>query len=903
MGDAILSFRSPPGARASMGGKGAGLYELAHGGMAVPEWFCVSAQAAEERLAPVAPEIASILAEVDSGEPERLAKASGGLVALGADVPLPAATREAIEAALAGLDGERFAVRSSAAGEDGATDSFAGQLATFLHVPRDEVCERVAACQLSAFAPAALAYRRQRGADPGAVAVIVQEMVTSRSSGVLFTANPNGSLDELVVVAGWGLGEGVVGDAVETDTFLYDRLTESWRGTVREKRSRIVLDEESGGGTRRAQLPPDLGTRPVLGEEQLEALRQAAEEIEALHGPARDVEWAFDPDGRLAITQSRPITTLPRGELSIFDSSNIVESYPGVTSPLTFSYIRCAYARVFRDIARRLGVGRRERERNDDLFENMLGHLDGRVYYNLGSWYRLFRLVPFTGAYLAVWEEMLGIKNPRPTSAGTRPLAAVRGLPRAARTAGSLLWNLAFLTPVMERLRTRFGGIERRFRALSLDELDSVALARLYRSLSLELMDGWDVTLVNDVYAIVGSGLVRAALERAGAEADTFGALMAGDEELESALPAQSLALLADAVRSDARLAEALAEAAALDGEPGGAGAFPHHPDFARGFQEHLERWGDRHLAELKLESPSLRHHPQLLAGLILRQAESGRSAGEARDHRRRLSDEAHAEARRAFARAPSRRALFALALYIARRSVRYRESSRMDRARGFGMMRDLFRAMATHLEREGALDSAEDVFHLTVDELLGFVTGSGVDPDLRGIVERRRSAGRTWRADGPTRERLRFRGTVGSHPSPARAAPAAPAAGGGAGGGASTAPQTFAGTGCSAGTVTAEVLVVRDPSEATDTAGKVLVAEMTDPGWVFLMMSAAALVVERGSLLSHTAIIGRELGLPTVVGVERACSVLCDGDRVEVDGRSGVVRVLGPDDAREGAP
>jgi pyruvate,water dikinase len=85
----------------------------------------------------------------------------------------------------------------------------------------------------------------------------------------------------------------------------------------------------------------------------------------------------------------------------------------------------------------------------------------------------------------------------------------------------------------------------------------------------------------------------------------------------------------------------------------------------------------------------------------------------------------------------------------------------------------------------------------------------------------------------------------------------------------------------------------VRTPEQNLDIKGEILIAPMTDPGWVFLMVPAAGLVVERGSILSHTAIIGRELGIPTVVGVADATSLITDGQLVEVDGGTGVVRLL----------
>ena len=105
----------------------------------------------------------------------------------------------------------------------------------------------------------------------------------------------------------------------------------------------------------------------------------------------------------------------------------------------------------------------------------------------------------------------------------------------------------------------------------------------------------------------------------------------------------------------------------------------------------------------------------------------------------------------------------------------------------------------------------------------------------------------------------------------------------------------------CCPGVVRAPVRVVRDPRTAVLREGDILVAERTDPGWVMLFPAAAGLLVERGSLLSHSAIVARELGLPTVVGITGLMDWLTDGEIVEMDGRTGVVRRLA-DEAEESA-
>ena len=104
---------------------------------------------------------------------------------------------------------------------------------------------------------------------------------------------------------------------------------------------------------------------------------------------------------------------------------------------------------------------------------------------------------------------------------------------------------------------------------------------------------------------------------------------------------------------------------------------------------------------------------------------------------------------------------------------------------------------------------------------------------------------------------------------------------------------DTLFGVPCSGGRACGEVLVVDDPASCPDTAGKIIVAKMTDPGWVFLIVGAAGIIAEKGSLLSHTAIISRELGKPAVVGVDGAARLLKNGDIVEMDGVRGTIKVL----------
>ena len=214
---------------------------------------------------------------------------------------------------------------------------------------------------------------------------------------------------------------------------------------------------------------------------------------------------------------------------------------------------------------------------------------------------------------------------------------------------------------------------------------------------------------------------------------------------------------------------------------------------------------------------------------------------------------------------------------------VTHREDLRLMRSRAFGMVKRVVRALGQRLTRAGLIDQPHDVFYLSIEEITGAVRGTSITRDLRVLVTQRRHEYDVFKRSTP-QARVTIRGIALANVASA-AAPAPASAAGSA--------RELHGVACSAGRVRARARVVRTPEQHLDIRGEILVAPMTDPGWVFLMVPAGGLIVERGSILSHTAIIGRELGIPTVVGVADATSIIADGQLVEIDGAAGVVRLL----------
>ncbi|MBQ7654575.1 MAG: phosphoenolpyruvate synthase, partial [Clostridia bacterium] len=216
------------------------------------------------------------------------------------------------------LDGENFAVRSSCSIEDGDKDSFAGQFDTFLNVKPCELDEKITDCFFSLFNKNVIDYMFEKSisADDIRMNVIVQKMVSSELSGIVFSANPQGLLNESVIVVGRGLGENVVTDKVDTTSYYYN-LTD-----------KVFYFE---------------GREDLLSKETVEELIEISQDISKLLFDFSDVEFAVE-NGEIFILQARKITTLDACDPLIFDNSNIVESYPGISLPLTVSLVKMVYS-------------------------------------------------------------------------------------------------------------------------------------------------------------------------------------------------------------------------------------------------------------------------------------------------------------------------------------------------------------------------------------------------------------------------------------------------------------------------------------------------------------------------------------------------------------------------------
>ncbi len=875
-----MSFVFHDGGLQELGGKALALLRLEQAGLPIPPWFAIPPSAFTASLTKAQ---AQTLA---SGQLEGM---NSALLTL---KPSDEIQREVDDAVRdLSVEGSRFAVRSSAVDEDGSQHSFAGQFDTFLFVDPNGISGKIAAVWRSGFSDRILEYRRQHGlsgATFAAPAVLVQKMVTADVSGVAFSADPVSGRRSLAVVSAVpGLGTALVGGEAAADVFKVDRAGAIVERAVVRKNVSHRFDPAADEGVSAVPLNDTDTLNPALTDEQAVAVAGLARRAAHAFGQPQDIEWAIEGD-QLFLLQSRPITTLcnladPEGALNLWDNSNITESYNGVTTPLTFSFARYVYEGVYRQFCRIMRVPQAKIAANERTFRRMLGLIRGRVYYNLLNWYRVLALLPGFTVNRRFMEQMMGVRESLPdeiareleqASTRDRIIDALRSVRMVFGLAGNYYTLDRQIEQFYVRLNKALATPEPRFEDMRLDEL----VAHYYK-LEQHLLSRWDAPLVNDFFAMIFHGAFRKLNERWCGDANGMLAndAIRGQGDIISLEPAARVREMARIAAAHPVLVAALRETPVTKA----IRVIRQYPEFSALYDAYLAKFGDRCLEELKLESETLHEDPLVLLRNI---GEVARAAAITRTLQTEIpsAHQAEEKMRAALSGSPFRRGTLFWVMGQARKRVRNRENLRFERTRLFGTVRRLFLEAGRRLQAIGRLDDARDIFYLELGEVLAFNDGTATTTDLRSLAAVRKQEFAAYREGPAPAERFETRGPV-YHAQPYRSSK--PSGGIEAGG------EERKGLGCCPGVVRGTACVVRDPKHARLNAGCILVADHTDPGWIMLFPSASGLLVERGSLLSHSAIVARELGIPAVISIPGLLDWLQDGDEVELDGAAGIVR------------
>lgn len=773
---------------------------------------------------------------------DRILATLGGLgrSPIGADLP-----EDVWAEVISGLDqlGSRsLAVRSSGSAEDLSDASYAGQYTTMLDVEGpDAVAAAIAGCLASGSSDQVRAYKGSAGRAP--MAVLIQRMVPARAAGVAFTANPVTGDPEVLVSAVTGIGERLVSGQATPDEWV-----------VRGSEATCVRSAEE-----------------ALGPDEAREIAALAKSIERTFGSPQDVEWAVAAD-QVFVLQARPITALPVApEIEIPTEGFWLKDtshFPTPFTPFGASVYLPALSGVSGPLADEFGLlleGFEARSLGGEVYMRMipLGGRDRRPPPSWAMWLAA-RLAPpirrrARAAHVAVEsrlpERILVRWENEWRPAFAEEIGALRGIDLGRLDDQALLAHLDRLKDLLGR------GAHLHFR---LHAPHSMAVYQL-GEICHELL-GWDVTRA--LHLLTGTSVA-------------------------SSEPGRELRALAVRFAADPTILELITT-------PGGdrLGALREvAPWAAKEFEEYLERYGHRTVG-YDPGDPTLFERPEMVLGLLAEQMRDSVAAGAATPP---VLPEAVAQARVELAgRGEEDQARFEQALAYAQRAYGQREDniSWLDN-QPCALLRYSAIEIGRRLTERHILAHPNDAVFLDEEELRMALTGS--TGDVRHVVVRRK-AERAWVVTHPGPD------SYGRDPGPPPDLSPLPPALRMANAALAnlmqlimgpTTPQdttdSLRGVPASPGLYSGTVRVVRDETEfAKLLPGDVLVAPATSPPWSILFLQAGAVVTDGGGVLSHTAVIAREYGIPAVLATGEATRRLCDGDLVTVDGSSGLVSLGG---------
>jgi rifampicin phosphotransferase len=840
-------------------------------GIHVPEGFCVTTAAFEKALASneTFHMLLDRLTRLKDEDLEQTGEISGKIRKVIMQSTLPQEMVNEVDRLLEKFGREEaYAVRSSATAEDSPDHSFAGQLASRLHVKGTrEIFRSVKQCWASLFTDRAVIYRMKNGRDHREVlpAVVIQRMVFPDASGVMFTADPVTSNRKVLAVdACFGLGEALVSGEISGDSYKVreGKITEK---RIACKKSAVYARKE--GGTEKKGIPPEKQNRPVLSEKQVLKLEQTGRMLEAHFGCPQDIEWCL-ADGTVYIVQSRPVTTLfpvpKQGEARgkrVYVSVGHQQMMTDAMKPLGLSFfllttpapMRTAGGRLFVDVTPTLASPESRNHliqslgQNDPLIKDALMTIVKRENF----------FEDFTRSC--------------PDSKGRNPGPGRQALPSPPDPASIP----SDPSVVLERMRKAQASVEqckqeiRQKAGPALFDYIRHDLKRLRKELSSHI------------------DLIQAAMDAAmwiNEKMEQWLGEKHAADQLTQSVPnnitsemGMELLEVADAIRPYPQVVDYLQQVkkdSFLDDMirlEGGKEARAKIDAF-------LEKHGMRCPGEIDITRTRWSEKPVTLVPVILHHVKNfGPGAG------RRKFEQGKQKALK------KEKELLERLKELPDGGQKARETKRMiQRLRNLAGFREypkyciiqryfIYKQSllkeAEKLVQKGILRDKEEVFYLTFDEFCEAVRTGRLD---KRIIRRRKREYQFYEKLFPPRvitsdgEIIQGRYRRENLPD-----------------------NAILGLPVSSGIVEGRARVLLNMEDAVPEDGGILVTRFTDPGWTPFFVSVKGLVTEVGGLMTHGAVIAREYGLPAVVGVENATKRIKDGQRIRVNGTEGYIEIL----------
>jgi rifampicin phosphotransferase len=888
MYDYVLVFSSPNPSLSLVGGKGKNLIELVQANFPVPEGFIITTDAyhAFVEANHIQTQIFTFLKASKPDDMSLLESISAQIRSLFESGTMPKDIEAEIASAYSELRRKTgaVAVRSSATAEDLPGLAFAGQQDTYLNVIGDEaLMKAVKHCWGSLWTVRAITYRERNQivSDTVALAVVVQTMIASEVSGVLFTANPlTGRRDEMVIDASFGLGEAIVSGQVEPDHYVI--RSQDWRITERKLGAKaLAIIPRVEGGTE--TISKNLSSTQVLEDSQIIELAKMAQRVSDTFASPQDIEWAW-ANQQFYLLQARPITSLyplPRGiadaDFHIYVNFNAIQGVSDPITPLGIDLLRLMAGGVAKVLGIEQPMNEIMPEAGNRLFIDFTTIMQDPRLRNIG-------LSILEGGEPGARQTLLRLIESGTIS--TKPILSTRRIIRLILSGLPILSRV--FAAVLRPDRVRQGAIadaELYITEAQAHIEQARNLADCLKAIEADLphSDRISIRIMPSVVPIISAapplvdGWLRNWLDEAPGAALQLMRGLPGNVTIEMNL---KLWDAAQRIRADSETLDAIQQQS-FESLVQDYRQKKLPPIAQQALEAFLEIYGMRGMAEIDAGHAKWRDDPTpiiqtLLGYLDLKDTQLAPDIVYARgaEQAERLA-QAYIARSRKLPFGWLRARLLDAVIHRMRTLGGLREIPLFYIARLFGIYRTALLGYGHALMEAHQLEQADDIFFIPLEDLKRFAAGKVVD--LQSIV---------------TTNRITFDYELNRRQMPRVLLSTGEAFYEGAGELTDSGPK-LTGDAVSPGIAEGRARVIFNPYNVRLEPGEILVCPSTDPGWTPLFLTAGGLVMEIGGMVTHGSIVAREYGIPAVVGVHQATKRIQSGQRLRVDGSRGQVTII----------
>ena len=712
------------------------------------------------------------------------------------------------------LSNKLYAVRSSGLEEDSDEYSFAGVHDSILYVKKEDIYDAIFKVYASRLKTIALSYRKNNNLSLENIkmAVIVQEMIDPDFAGVINTINPiTNNPDEVVISVVTGCGEKLVNGEADSSDYIINGKN-------------IICNGPN-----------------ILSSKIINKIIKMIKEITDKSESFLDIEYAVK-NNIVYFLQARNIVNYkdinPHKRTLLLDNANIIESYYGKTSYLTYTFAKCVYEEVYKATLRYGHIRESIIIRLEESLSNMLEYYDGKIYYNMNSWYHVTSIFPFASSK-GYMENMMGVKSTIQKSEKVK-----MNIFDVIKLGVIFLNKLKNIDKISDEFEDKFDRIVLPHYGKKITGTNE-GLNALYKEIEVKIVSEFAVPIVNDCAVMIYYGKLTNKINKLKIDnkAELLNYCVSSEGNVKSAGSAKDLINIVSYIKNDANLLDDFTE---LDVNSLYIKYHSTTKDISNMINKYIYDFGARVCDELKLETITM-IEDEKLAYKIIKEALLNNIKMTATNNEVEIPHNIKNISKKAC------------------KFIKNRERLRLKRTYVYSVVRNIFLAFGENYKKMGRINDERDVFFLSKEEVL---TGVG---DFKELVKQRKETYNNYSED--YLDRIAF---YGEKVLPVYS---------------SINKEGLIGTPSGNGVVKANVSLLNSPACYLK-PGNIILTKRTDPGWISLFPSASGLIVEHGSMLSHSFIVARELGLPAIVGVKDATKKIKNNQLVTLDGLKGEITI-----------